>query len=339
MNKDQLNKIGIHQWEDLSKKYECPNLLLGNGFSINLSSKFSYNSLFDTFLINCKEEYIEVFKNFGTTNFELILKYLNHARKVNEILGIEFELIDDVIQELKQGLIKAIKQVHPNSHEIDWNRLDNITMQLDGFNDIYSTNYDLFLYHIIMKSKDFRGDKKIKLSYQDYFWGTYNNDYKLFKDYQNYHYYKHIYYLHGALALFSKGVHDLKILRNSSQLELISIISKQIEAGNFPTFITEGSSEDKMNGIRSNNYLYFCFKELKKSKHDLLIFGNSLSEHDQHIVNILRENPRNLIYGIYIGERTETEILEEKYSIINKFPEYSGSKYSIEFIDSRSVFN
>src|SRR5690606_29977787 len=150
--------------------------------------------------------------------------------KVNTILELPTELIQHAIEELKNGLIESIKEVHPRVEEIDWDRLNSITNQLESFGDIYSTNYDLYLYHIIMKSIDISRVKKGYVAYQDYFWGNAEQGYKQFMPYQTYQY-KHIYYLHGALCIFNHDIRDLKIKRDNASEELIEVISSEIQKG------------------------------------------------------------------------------------------------------------
>lgn len=338
MTYEQLNEIGIRQWNVLKENYDHPDLLLGNGFSINQNAKFTYKSLFDTFLGNCPAAYQEVFKHFNTTNFELILEYLTHTQKVNEILKLPTAPVIEAIKILKNGLIESIKQVHPRVADIDWNSLDTITRSLKDFNDVFTTNYDLYLYHMIMRAKDFHTADKNFRPYNDYFWGQHNAPpgYREFVNYQDYKFYKHIYYVHGALFIFKYGVIDLKITRGAG-VELIEVIAEEIQKGNFPIFVTEGNSQDKMNAIYRSNYLLFSLKALNRSTRPLLVYGHSLSDVDEHIISALYNSPRKLIYAIYVGDRTPESLQHEKHSILVKFPK---ARYApeIEFVDSSTVF-
>jgi hypothetical protein len=335
MTPEELNNIGIRQWELLRPKYKEPDLLLGNGFSISLSDKFKYTSLFETFIGKTKDAFKDLFKHFDTTNFELILSYLTNASKVNEILEYPTDLIKQATEDLKNGLIESIKEIHPRVEDINWEKLESITNQLEYFGDIYSTNYDLYLYHIIMKSIDISREKKGYVAFQDYFWGNAEDGYKQFMPYQNYRY-KHIYYLHGALCIFNHNIRDLKIKRDNAAVELIEIISAEIQKGHFPLFVTEGTAQDKLNSIYRSNYLYFCLQKLKTNKKSpLIVFGNSLSPFDSHIVQALISSQRELIISVYTQGRQEAEIQHDKYSILTQFNNY---KPAIEFIDSSTLF-
>jgi len=332
---EDLSKNGIQSWELVKKEYKNPDLLLGNGFSLQFSNKFSYNSLFEIFLSNCDPTHQVLFNQFETTNFELIQKYLAYSKIVNTILKLPIEQIDTAIEQLKEGLIKTIEAVHPRSQEIDFNQLNNIALQLAEFGDIFSTNYDLYLYHILIKSNDISATSKSYTAYQDYFWGTEApQGFKQFVHYQKFQY-KHVYYLHGSLFIFREGAADIKLLKDAASNELIDKISEQIKDNRFPTFISEGSGSDKLNSIRHSNYLLFSINKLKHSGKPLVIFGNVLGEFDNHILNAIKEIPKNIVYCIYTGERTLAELNTEKYSFLSKFNDYPNQ---IDFVDSKTVF-
>jgi hypothetical protein len=343
MSIDELNNIGIRQWPAIRAGYGKPDLLLGNGFSINQNSNFTYSSLFGIFLNNSPANIHSTVNVFQTTNFELILEHLTYARKVNESLGLDIVQIQNVIDRLKEGLVSSIRQVHPTVSAIDWSKLQALTVSLDNFNDIFTTNYDLFLYHIIMKAKDRYVEERKKGTgadpnirpYNDYFWGRHNAPagHLEFVDYQHYPEYKHIYYLHGALFIFADGLLNLKIT-SVAEAELINVIEQKISVNKFPLFVSEGTAADKMGTINRSPYLRFCLDQLSATGKPLLVYGNSLSTVDSHIVDAIKKHQRSLIYAIYVNGRSEYSLSYEKYGILQKFP----SHYKIEFVDSSSIF-
>jgi hypothetical protein len=42
----------IKQWDEIKEDFQGADILLGNGFSINLSPSFNCTSLFETFLLS-----------------------------------------------------------------------------------------------------------------------------------------------------------------------------------------------------------------------------------------------------------------------------------------------
>ena len=332
---EELRLNSILDWNDIKEGYNSPNLLLGNGFSLQFSTNFSYNSLFNVFLDNSEPTYQALFSQFGTTNFELIQRYLTYARKVNYLLGLPTQEVDDAIQNLKNGLIRTIEKIHPRVEDIDFDQLYNVAKQLKNFGDIFTTNYDLYLYHIIMQSKDISTIDKAYLPYQDYYWGSdCPNGFKQFMPYQNLPY-KHLYYLHGSLFVFKHNLDILKLIKKNNGTELITLLANQIQNDNFPIFITEGSGLEKQLVISENSYLTFCSNKLKESDNPTVVFGNMLGEFDAHILRALKENPKDIIYSIYIGDRTIAEVNKEKFDFLSKFNHYPNQ---VVFVDSSTVF-
>ncbi len=335
VSEEELQRNNIINWGIIQPRYTKPDLLLGNGFSLQFSNRFSYHSLFEIFLENCDETHHRLFSEFGTTNFELIQKYLNYALKVNGILDLSTIEIRAAIEQLKNGLIQTIEQVHPRIQDINLDQLENIAQQLENFGNIFTTNYDLYLYHIIMKSIDISRSKKGYVAYQDYFWGSQAPDgFKQFMNYQNYNY-KDIFYLHGSLFIFREDLVDTKLLRANEDTELIDLIAEQIRNDKIPTFITEGSGNDKLTSITNNNYLSFCLKELKDSKKPVIVFGNGLGDFDNHILKAIKQKPKDIIYSIYCGNRPIEQINAEKFNFLSKFNNYPKQ---VEFINSATLF-
>lgn len=52
-----------------------------------------------------------------------------------------------------------------------------------------------------------------------------------------------------------------------------------------PLFVSESSSDDKRKSIRQSDYLSFCHEQLMAHKDALCIFGHSLGEQDQHLID------------------------------------------------------
>ena len=336
MTPKELSKIGVFDWKDIRHKYNYPDLLLGNGFSVNINPNLTYNSLFSDFIVKYAAPLDEELKQFNTTNFELILKQLRYATEVNEIFGLDTKKVNKAISRLKEGLIQSIRDVHYFNKQEFWTHLNDIVMELDTFNNIYTTNYDLFLYYIILISIDYHKQDKQFRPYQDYFWNTYGEGkYNRFMNYQKYKKYKHVYYLHGSLFIFKEGVNDLKIKLNGSSDDYLEVISNCIESNNFPLFVSEGTNLDKQKSIGSSNYLTFCLQNLEMSKNDLLVYGQSLSKVDAHILRAIQAKPRNLIISIYPKGLSQENIKNLMESYKSKFPNFSKN---IDFIDSRSLF-
>lgn len=335
VSEKQLKELGIENWQSLAKDFSAADLLLGNGFSINLHGHFNYVSLFQEFLKKRTPRESKKFQSFGTHNFELIQETLLSAKRVNRIFRIAQNdpKIDDAIKLLKNGLVESIQNKHPSSKTIDMNQLRKLSVQLNNFGDIFTLNYDLFLYHIIMQARDESKRKKSPNPYSDFFWGDGDDEFIQFMDYDEYHP-KHIYYLHGALFLFKIPPDTFKLRRGDKPKELVEMIGDVITNGKIPLFVSEGKYKEKLKAIERSNYLSFCYKKLKKSNNKLVIFGSSLY-FDKHIIKAInyKNNKRGLAIAIHIGKKSENELEAE----INRFKkDLKGHKKFL--FDSETIF-
>ena len=146
LNEKELKDLDILNWSRLAKDFKEPDLLLGNGFSLNITDRFYYNSLFEKFLEKCRPEFGSIYKGFKTSSFEFILEKLLEADDTNEIFGVKIYRIKEAIEDLKMGLVNAIHDNHPQADDINKEQLESIANHLNSFNNIFTLNYDLFLY-------------------------------------------------------------------------------------------------------------------------------------------------------------------------------------------------
>ena|SRR3712207_4674677 len=101
MDRNELDELGIVEWSSVASRLEGSDLLLGNGFSLNIWSYFNYSSLFDQFLNTCEDSEKRTFELFDTSNFEFILEDLASAEKVNRIFRIDTTHISSAIQKVR----------------------------------------------------------------------------------------------------------------------------------------------------------------------------------------------------------------------------------------------
>lgn len=323
---DELNSEGIRQWNWIEKDFtNCP-ILLGNGFSLNFSDTLKYKSLYDHFESVASEYAKSLFTEFDTNNFEMILQHVESTHKVLSTLGENTAKIEKLKLEIRTGLIDSINKIHPTPEHIDQSMIALVAEQFKNFSDIYTTNYDLFLYYIILNANKFG----------DYFYFKFYNDesFNLFnpgdKDFKH-----HIYYLHGALFLYENGLETIKIKKDDNSW-LISKINEQISQSNYPLFISEGSWNSKSKSIQSNSYLQYCFSNFQNNKdRELVVFGQSLSEQDKHIAKAIDESYKTVAISIKTDHYENLKQLRaEKNRISSLF-----KRVKFDFFDSNSLFN
>lgn len=325
--------IKIYHWSEIQDTFKRADIFLGNGFSININPALNYHSLFERFLTYLGPDDQSIFKKFNSTNFEGIQNKLSDALEVNTILGHKNEEVESALRQLKTGLLSSIKDLHPNYSLIDPKTVINLSHGLDWFENVYTTNYDTFLYHIILTTIDrYRRDKTIG-RFQDFFRADGIN-LKFTEETLNG--FRNIYYLHGALFLYKEHEMTIKIRRGSKTDELLDLIRLRVRLGNLPIFVSEGRASLKEETISRNKYLSFCRNAFRDSKDRLVIYGFSFSDSDNHLISDLNWNKRKLAIGLHLSELNEGKILQKVRHIEKKL--YRCSTREIRYFDSRTLF-
>jgi hypothetical protein len=270
------------EWDEISDS-QWKNLLLGNGFSINIWSKFGYGTLFEL----AKSEDVELplseggkalFEHLESSNFEDVLRILYHAKLVDEQLGNPQENdIDSLYTNTKNALASAVNFAHvpPNISDTE-----TINILLRSFKNVFTTNYDLIPYWSIMEADIWR--------FKDYFWSENScfdiSDTDVSADRTKIH------YLHGAIHLVERSDGRTQKL-TANGLESLSDLFDLSHPEKFPLFISEGSSDWKLSRIKRNDYLRFCYEKLCKISGGLVVIGHSLhKDYDQHIIDAINES-------------------------------------------------
>lgn len=303
----------------LDKKQRTPHLLLGNGFSMAYDHKiFSYNAL-QGFIEKIDDELLS--KLFGivkTKNFELLMQQLNNFCELIEAFGSDKELLEKVqgaSSKLKYSLIDAVKSLHPEHvfkipEEESQQCAEFLSAFLNRGGSLFSTNYDLLLYWVLMRNEfqnridGFGRDREDDTDqfsnepeYSELRWGKY-------KDNQNIH------YLHGTLPIFDTGIDIIKEEYGGSKL-LLENIEERLAREEYPVFVAAGNGEDKLNHIMHNRYLTFCYESLTEIEGSLVTFGFNFGDSDRHIIEAIniaaKQGARvgNKLFSVYIGIYSE----------------------------------
>lgn len=296
----------LDSWESIPGSW--PNILLGNGFSINIWNGFSYASLYDKACnlghLNCSAQ--NIFREIKDYNFEKILRILYYAQLTNGIFNEKKaqDLAKETYNNVRKALISAVTNSHVSRAKIESNNtLENLNQELSAYKKIFTTNYDLIPYWAI-SINDFRG-------FKDFFWEE-GSMFSL----DNVDVYGNsslIYYLHGALHLIVDRNGECGKLEGGAVREIDNIFRLSQE-GVFPLFISEGDSKNKLLKIKSNNYLNYIYDQFCNIDDSLLVLGHSLCEGvDGHIVEAIKNNNKlsRVAVGVY-PQQEKKEITEFK---------------------------
>lgn len=311
------------------------HLLLGNGFSMAYDPEiFSYNAL-HAFIENIEDDELsKILSVIKTRNFELIMQQLdNLSALVDAFNGGEIlkQKIDSASEKLKNSLLKAVQALHPEhvfkvpeEESAACSKFLNIFLGRSG--KVFSTNYDLLLYWILMRNKAIKhsdgfgrdaenyepGIASENIEWSELFWGRN-------KETQN------VFYLHGALPFFDAGTEIVKEEYDHSAY-LLEKISGRMAQGEYPIFVTAGNGEEKLAHIMHNHYLSNCYDNLSEITGSLVTFGFNFGPYDEHIIEAINRAAKNgmkefpKLVSVYIGvysdqSRKHIEQIKSKFKV------------------------
>ena len=305
------------------------HLLLGNGFSMAYDSDiFSYNALHD-FIQNSHDPALKTILGvIETKNFEVIMQQLDTCAALVDAFGGDPALrqrIEDASAKLKTSLLSAVRALHPE-HVFTVPQAQSeacaafLTTFLDTGGHLYSTNYDLLLYWVLMRNSVVRhvdgfgrevenpDDPPDDYIWSDLMWGKHRDD-------------QNVFYLHGALPFFDNGIAVIKEEYDEYNY-LLQKISARMESAEYPIFVTAGDGRQKLTHIMHNHYLAHSYESLCTIKGSLVTFGFNFGEYDEHIIDAInraaRQKPPTKLWSVYIGvysddDRQHIEQIKHKF--------------------------
>ncbi|MFA6063384.1 MAG: DUF4917 family protein [Gallionella sp.] len=309
------------------------HLLLGNGFSMAYDPTiFSYNALHD-FISNLNDKDLStILKVIETKNFEVIMQQLDNFSALIEALGGDPDLkakVDSASAKLKESLLDAVQSLHPE-HVFTVPEEESAACSqflktfLDSNGKIFSTNYDLLLYWILMRNavvehsdgfgRELENPEDLPppedQQWSELRWGKY-------KKKQN------VFYLHGALPFFDAGI-DIVKEEYDQRNYLLEKIGRRMDKGEYPIFVTAGNGDEKLAHIMHNHYLSHCYDSLTDITGTLVTFGFNFGPYDEHIIEAInraakygkKDFPK--LVSVYIGvysdeDRQHIEDIRSKF--------------------------
>jgi predicted house-cleaning noncanonical NTP pyrophosphatase (MazG superfamily) len=302
------------------KKNWSIHLLFGNGFSMAYNYKiFSYKALSRLVENSDNMTLQQLFSITRNKNFEVIMQQLDVFAQLAEALDFDkksIEKIKKANEALQKALVEAVKELHPEhvfkvSEEESKKCFEFLQQFLKREGQIFTTNYDLLLYWVLMRNKDEEDSTLVDgfgryaenidddyISEDEIEWSRLTCG--KHKEKQNIH------YLHGALPLFDNGIDIIKEEYDGCEY-LLDKINDNIRKQVYPVFVTAGDGNDKLKQIMHNKYLSYCYEALTSIQGSLLAFGFNFGEYDKHIIdaiNIAAKQGRKVtdkLWSVYIG--------------------------------------
>ena len=247
-------------------------------------------------------------------------------------MQLESKNLPLLISEVKEGLIKTIQATHPQAKDIRDNMFRSLAKEFETFTDIYTTNYDIFLYKIILANNTLNQLKVENMGdFGDGFFEEISSGRLGFQDFDIKP--RNLIYLHSSLFIFNQNGNTYKIHKIDGKVEYINLIQIELDNNNFPVYVAEGRADKKYMEINDNYYLRMALNRLKKRNGDLITFGFSFGKSDKHIVDAINSSDTSIIVASIYPDKTESQLSAEISRITNLFP-----NKGVQFFDSRTMF-
>ncbi|PIE24047.1 MAG: DUF4917 domain-containing protein [Planctomycetota bacterium] len=282
------------------------HLLLGNGFSMACNKEvFAYSQLlknadFDGLSPNAHK----CFEVLETQDFETVMSALRTTTKLVKLYGSD-KSVTKTMQEdataLREVLVQAISSSHPaRPTDVSKDSYAACRSFMDKFDRIYSLNYDLLLYWAVMQD-----DSAVrKGGRNDGFSSDSDTNPWVVWDQLNHNHNQNLFYLHGALHIYDAGHEVQKCTWSRTKIALIDQIREAMKEDKFPIFVAEGESEAKLARIMHHGYLHRSLRSFSNITGCLFIYGHSLAESDEHILNRIEQGKVKDVWVSIYGDPT-----------------------------------
>lgn len=282
----------IHAWEDIQDQFTHA-LLIGNGASISIDNNFRYKSIYEAAIKNgsLRKKEHKIFTSLKTSDFEHVLHALTTSIEMINCTTSHTRTIKKmrmIYQNTKTSLITTIRSIHATAKENYNIHRDNIISFFSRFDTIFSLNYDIIPYWAIMDAQNEQG---CRAPFKDCFiHGIFNQKWDHLREpLTNCDKSTLIFYPHGQLSLITNRDGTEEKVSSASNEPLLTTVAKKINnPGVRPLFVSEGSSHQKLLAISRSAYLSNVYNiALREPKPSLTIFGWSISENDNHIMDAI----------------------------------------------------
>ncbi len=320
----------IEEWNGIKPKYVNGTVILGNGASMAISKNFGYTTLLQDVQQRGRlsSDVNKLFSFFDTEDFELVLRLVWQASKVNESLGIPDGVTRAAYLDVRECLIEAVRNVHPSFDSVR-HHLPQMHDYLKTFDTVLSLNYDLLVYWAMAYGWEIEDSHVFKDCFLS---GKFDDNWSRFRArVRGESASTLVFYPHGNLALIRNLVEqEFKVSAHSSGL--LETILKEWQSERYvPIFVSEGTMEQKVSSIQSSYYLATVFREvLNAPRSTLTLYGWAMGEHDVHILQRMRgRGIGRVAISVY---RKNQEFCRRAYQMV----QHHMGPLPVEFFDSES---
>ncbi|MFC2974356.1 DUF4917 family protein [Azotobacter bryophylli] len=278
----------IMQWAQIAGNYHQGTIVLGNGASIAVSPSFGYDSLLNYALQEdlLVDDVNLLFNSFRTVDFELVLRLVWQASKVNRSLQILDTRTYRAYVNVRECLIQAVRDVHPEYNAVS-DRLPSMYRFLKGFDTVLSLNYDLLVYWTMTYGLNVADGHMFK---DCFLWhGRFSDNWSKYREQHREQANTLVFYPHGSLALCRNALEQERKIHTIGAGLLEEILREWRSERVVPLFVSEGTMWQKVYSIRNSYYLSTVYREVLRSQRlALTLYGWGIGQHDRHLLKQMR---------------------------------------------------
>ncbi|OCH31142.1 DUF4917 family protein [Aliivibrio fischeri] len=280
---------------------EHRHLLLGNGFSQAWRHDiFNYKNLLDSASFGSRNTEIKgIFNKLETYDFETVMRSLTVSADICESYSADASLITSIREDseiLKSSLLSAIASTHPSVPSVVTDEQYEMARNfLSQFGSIFTLNYDLLMYW---------ARNMVALDPENF---TSDDGFRGFRTWVGSETEQNVFFLHGGLHIYDEGGVIKKHAYTQEGETIIDQVRDNLNQNKFPIFVSEPSHFQKLDKIRHNPYLNYCYEKLGKMNGKLVIYGHSMDATDTHIFDKADESGISDVYVSIFGDPNSRE--------------------------------
>lgn len=283
-------------------RYNRRHALLGNGFSIACRPDiFAYGKLYEQADFSKLSPTAKLgFEALATQDFERVIKALRDAARIISSYNGDPKLkatLQADADRLRELLVQTIAATHPAwPGEIKDDEYAACRAFLENFHTVYTLSYDLLLYWAHMHTPEGQSptsDDGFRAPEDEF-----DASYVVWEPDQSHE--QNMWFLHGALHVFDTGTEIRKYTWSKTGVRLIDQIRDALHRNYFPLFVSEGTSEEKYEHIRHNDYLAKACRSFSAITGALFVYGFSFADNDAHFLRCIQRGKLDHLYvGLY----------------------------------------
>jgi Domain of unknown function (DUF4917) len=315
--------VKIISFEDAMKQAgDSLSLMIANGFSIRY---FTYANLLAKAGLDESGPLFGLFNALSTVDFEIVIGALEDAALVERTYNEQkrAELLLSEADKLRDALVHAVRVTHPAHKDDIADQIPACTKFLAQFDTIFTLNYDLLLYWVMLEdTNQFKDGFGLAEDRNGFRWPFKTEAYC------------NVYNLHGGLHLFKTENDEVEKRLDQGSGVIDAIASTITSSKRLPLYVAEGTSVQKLARIYSVPYLRHCYEMLRSSENAFFVYGHSASPNDAHIYDALFKSNISHLYFCVHKPTTDVDALNGELS---RHQKRNGSDVEYTLVDSETA--